>query len=105
VLHWIFDGVRHPATHLAQKLIRHIRKLHPRNAALFVGPFNTAVSPDSSLFVQVERELHICFWAHTFHRTETKSVFRQIENHAAIAWLYLNVEEVLKPFARRLPVF
>jgi hypothetical protein len=104
-LHGIFDGIRHPLAHCAQKLIGNVGELHTCDAPLFIGPFETAPPLDTSLFVQIERELHFRFRAHPFDGTETKTLFGQIKNHAAIARLYFNIEEVLKPFSRRLPAF
>src|ERR1700681_3139739 len=105
VLHGIFDCIRHPATHLAEKLIGNVGELHTRDASLFVRPFETAVPLDPSLFVQIKSEFHVLFRSHPFDRAETKTMFGQIKHHAAIARLYFHIEKVFKSFSRRLPAF
>jgi hypothetical protein len=104
-LHRIFDGIRHPTAHLTKKFIGNVGELHTRHAPLFIRPFETAPTFGTSLFIQIESELHFRFRSHAFYRAETKTVFRQIKNHPSIAWLYFNIEEVLKTLPRRLPAF
>jgi hypothetical protein len=74
-LHRIFDRARHPAAHLAQKLIRNIGELHACDAAFFIRPLQTASALDTPLFVQIESELHFRIRAHAFDRAKTKTVF------------------------------
>jgi hypothetical protein len=91
-VHGIFDRIRHPATHLAEKFIGNFGELHTSDSSLFIRPFETATPLDTSLFVQIESEFHVLFRAHAFDRAETKTMFRQIEHHAAITRLYFNIE-------------
>jgi hypothetical protein len=104
-LHRIFDGVLHPVPHLAEELIGNVGELHTRDATLFIRPFQTASALDTSLFVQIKSKLHLRFRAHPSHGAETETVLGQIKNHASIAWLYFNIEQVFETFPWRLPAF
>src|SRR3984893_10857341 len=91
-LHGILDGIRHPATHLAEKFIGNFGELHTSDSSLFIRPFETAMPLDPSLFVQIGNEFYVLLPLPAFDLGEHKTMFRQIEHHAAITRLYFNIE-------------